>query len=260
MGPPMSTISAETYRLRRAALAALQQTSPRRAHDLVRAAIRSGELRPGDRLEEVTLVRELATSRNAVREALQMLADEGLVTRAPREGTTVVGSVLELPLDDLIPSTDSADVAIHRLNDRRVPSTALIRDRLQTSATEVGVIEQLFTFRGEPIGVWIDYYDADIVQPESWAVCPDLRTAFEHIYGTPLGWVETTIEARPCEPRTMRLLGLNERIPMLVKEHVMYDVDGVPHDLSYSHYRADRVSFTVKSRTNVAGSADHRVA
>jgi GntR family transcriptional regulator len=256
----MTTTTAENYRMRRAARAALQQTSPRRVHDLVRAGIRSGELRPGDRLEELALVRELATSRNAVREALQMLADEGLVTRAPREGTTVVGSVLELPLDDLIPPTDSADVAIHRLNDRRIPSTPLIRDRLQTSAAEVGVIEQLFTFRGEPIGVWIDYYAAEVVQPESWDVCPDLRTAFEYIYGTPLGWVETTIEARPCESRTMRLLGLNERIPMLVKEHLLYDVNGVPRDLSYSHYRADRVSFTVKSRTKVAESADHRVA
>ena len=246
--------------MRRAARAALQQTSPRRVHDLVRAAIRSGELGPGDRLEEVVLMRDLATSRNAVREALQLLADEGLVTRAPREGTIVVRSVLELPLDDLIPPTDSADIAIHRLNERRVPSTALIRDRLQTTAAEVGVIEQLFTFQGEPIGVWIDYYEADVVQPESWDSCPDLRTAFEHIYGTPLGWVETTIEARPCEPRTMRLLGLDERLPMLVKEHVMFDADGVPRDLSYSHYRADRVSFTVKSRTIAADSAEHRVA
>jgi GntR family transcriptional regulator len=256
----LMTISADDYRLRRAASAALQQTSPRRAHDLVRAAIRSGDLRPGDRLEELVLVRELATSRNAVREALQMLADEGLVTRAPREGTTVVGSVLELPLDDLIPPTGPADIAIVRLNNRRVPSTPLIRDRLQTSADEVGVIEQLFTFRGEPIGVWIDYYNADVVQPEQWGVCPDLRTAFEHIYGTPLGWVETTIEARPCEPRTMRLLGLDERLPMLVKEHVMYDTQGVPRDLTYAHYRADRVSFTVRSRPAQLVPPNDRVA
>ena len=38
-------------------------------------------------LVEWQLVKEYATSRNAVREALQLLAAEGLVTRGTREGT-----------------------------------------------------------------------------------------------------------------------------------------------------------------------------
>jgi len=229
----------------------LRQTSPRRVHDLVRASIRSGELKPGDRLDEFTLIRELATSRNAVREALQMLADEGLVTRAPREGTTVVGRMIQLPLNDfVVPGSD--EIAIRKLNDRIVPSTPQIRARLQTDASEVGVVEQLFTHLGEPIGVWIDYYRADVVQPDRWEKLPGISTTFELIYGVPLGHISTTVEALPCEARTMRLLGLTEPLPMLVKEHIFYDQDGTPRDLSYSHYRADRVSFTIESRPGTA--------
>ena len=45
----------------------------------------------------------------------------------------------------------------------------------------------------------------------------------------------------------MRLLGLQKPVTMLVKEHILYDVDGVPHDVSYCHYRGDRVSFNISS-------------
>jgi GntR family transcriptional regulator len=237
---------AERFRLVKADSAATPQTSPRRVHDLLRAAIRTGELEPGQHLVEWQLVKEYATSRNAVREALQMLATEGLVTRSPREGTTVVGNLVKLPLDDMIRAGDT-DIVIRRLNDRRVPSTAPVRSRLRTEAAEVGVIEHLFTYRGEPLGVWLTYYHAHATQPLFWKECPDLATAFEFIYYKPLGRVEITVEALPCEPRTMRLLGLREPVTMLVKEHVMYDVDGVPQDVSYAHYRADRVSFSINS-------------
>ena len=74
-----------------------------------------------------------------------------------------------------------------------------------------------------------------------------LTTAFSLIYKHPLGRVETTVEALPCEPRTMRLLGFEEPITMLVKEHILYDVDGIPRDVSYCQYRSDRVSFSISS-------------
>jgi len=236
----------DIYRLRQAEASAGQQTSPRRVHNLLRAAIRSGDLSPGEQLVEWRLVKEYASSRNAVREALQLLAQEGLVTRSPREGTAVVGDLVRLPLDDMV-QQDTSGLLIKRLNDREIPSTPAIRRRLRTTADRVRVIEHLFTFRGEPIGVWLSYYHAHVEQPLSWPECPDLATAFELVYGAPLGRVEMTIEAMPCEPRTMRMLGLQEPVSMLVKEHVLYDVDGVPHDVSYSHYRADRVSFSMSS-------------
>lgn len=232
--------------MRWAEASAAHQTSPRRVHDLLRAAIRTGDIVRGQNLVEWELVKEYATSRNAVREALQLLAAEGLVTRSPREGTTVVGDLVRLPLDDMV-QAEGSEIVITRLNDREIPSTAPIRRRLQTEAETIRVIEHVFTYRSEPIGVWLTYYHAHVRQPLFWEECPDIATAFEFIYRVPLGRVEITIEAVPCEPRTMRLLGLREPVTMLVKEHLMYDVHGMPHDVSYSHYRADRVSFNISS-------------
>ena len=138
-------------------------------------------------------------------------------------------------------------MGIKRLSDREIPSTQPLRKRLQTDAETLRVIEHLLTFREEPIGVWLGYYRSSVEQPLGWDECPDLATAFEHIYGAPLGRIDTTIEALPCEPRTMRMLGLDNPVTMLVKEHIMYDVHDVPHDVSYCHYRADRVAFNISS-------------
>jgi GntR family transcriptional regulator len=225
------------------------QTSPRRVHDLVRTAIRDGILLPDAPLVEDYLVRELATSRNAVREAMQSLASEGLVRRQRREGTTVVGGVIQIPLDDIVSLTAPEFVQIERLDDRKIPSTDLIRSRLQTSAEEVGMIEHLFSFDGKPIGIRVAYYHTSIQQPRGWERCPDLVTAFEIVFGLPLGRVETRIDAVACDARTSKLLSVAIGTPCLVKEQVLYDSDETPQEFCYAHYRSDLVSFVVGDST-----------
>ena len=79
------------------------QTSSRRAHDLIRSSIRMGMVPRSAMLMEHKLVSGLATSRNAVREALQLLATEGLVERSVRTGTRLIGSILEVPIDQFLP-------------------------------------------------------------------------------------------------------------------------------------------------------------
>jgi len=55
----------------------------------LRAAILSGQLRPGERLVETTLSETLQVSRTSLREALRQLEAERLVTIAPFKGPTV---------------------------------------------------------------------------------------------------------------------------------------------------------------------------
>ena len=54
--------------------------------DRLRQMIFSGELRPGERLNEVHLARELGVSRTPLREALGVLVGEGPVSTEPRRG------------------------------------------------------------------------------------------------------------------------------------------------------------------------------
>ncbi|HKE38085.1 MAG TPA: GntR family transcriptional regulator, partial [Candidatus Baltobacteraceae bacterium] len=57
---------------------------------VLRERIANGELRPGSRLIELDISRELGVSRSPVREALLHLAEEGLVEILPYRGAMVV--------------------------------------------------------------------------------------------------------------------------------------------------------------------------
>jgi DNA-binding GntR family transcriptional regulator len=57
--------------------------------DLIREGILQGRLRPGDRLKEDTLAKELAVSRTPVREAIAMLQAEGLLEGHQHRGAQV---------------------------------------------------------------------------------------------------------------------------------------------------------------------------
>jgi DNA-binding GntR family transcriptional regulator len=57
--------------------------------DALREAILSGRFKPGDRLPEPQLAEMFGVSRNPIREALQVLSNEGLVEISPRKGARV---------------------------------------------------------------------------------------------------------------------------------------------------------------------------
>ncbi|HZY98781.1 MAG TPA: GntR family transcriptional regulator [Candidatus Baltobacteraceae bacterium] len=61
-----------------------------RVATVLRERIANGELRPGSRLIELDISRELGVSRSPVREALLRLAEEGLVEILPYRGAMVV--------------------------------------------------------------------------------------------------------------------------------------------------------------------------
>jgi DNA-binding GntR family transcriptional regulator len=52
-------------------------------------AIRQGELKPGDRIGEVNLARQLGVGQSTLREALQELEHQGLVTKHENRATFV---------------------------------------------------------------------------------------------------------------------------------------------------------------------------
>lgn len=67
------------------------QSRADRAHRELRRLITRAEVPPGERLAEVAIAEWLGISRTPVREALQRLQREGLVTRGSRGGFTVAG-------------------------------------------------------------------------------------------------------------------------------------------------------------------------
>ena len=71
-----------------------------RAFQQIREAIRSGKLKPGDRLVETQLAAEMQISRFPIREALRYLEKEGLVETMPFKGT-YVAQLTEKDMEEL---------------------------------------------------------------------------------------------------------------------------------------------------------------
>lgn len=66
-----------------------QKSTVERAATALRREILSGKLAPGESLREEWVAEQLGIARNTVRETLQLLAHEGLVTHVPRRGASV---------------------------------------------------------------------------------------------------------------------------------------------------------------------------
>ena len=63
--------------------------------EVIRRAITSGDLGPGDRIVELQLAKQLGVGNTAVREALFELERAGLVTRIPNKGSFITKMTLE---------------------------------------------------------------------------------------------------------------------------------------------------------------------
>lgn len=91
--------------------------------EAIRAAILSGRFRPGDKLDQTDLAKELNVSRSPVREALRILTAEDLLTHYRHRGTTVTErSIQELQelllIRKLLEGTAAQRAAEHMTDER----------------------------------------------------------------------------------------------------------------------------------------------
>lgn len=228
------------------------QTSPRRAHVLLRASIRRGVLSANEPVEEHSLIMSMMMSRNSIRSALQMLGNEGLILRRQRLGTSVVGSISELPLLEFLPisgwSTSStppeslADgpLILEHLEQTEVLADRHVQGRLQLATDRVIMQEDLVIRGGEPIAILVGYYP--VGESTDGPDGKDYDARIDHLRSTAVSRIEATVEAINCDERTARVLGVAVGAAILVRETLVYDADGVPKMLAYGHYRGDRVA------------------
>jgi GntR family transcriptional regulator len=242
----------------RAAFLRLQpQTSERRAHTLLRASIRDGLISPGDQLVEDALVRALATSRNSVRKALQMLVDERMVTRQPHHGTRVVSGIRRVSLDQpnlraVLQPAGPGHVVWSRLERQTVPAPQVVAAKLEVEpGTRLLVTEHLLTLDDEPYALRVGYQRArpEGVDPDRGAgpdveqeAIADILDVYSRTRST-----LATIEAVACDARAAELLGMTAGSPVLLHEMLLVGEDGTPEELSYNSYRTGRVALSASS-------------
>jgi len=245
---------------RRAAAARIlgepKQNEVRRVYALMRTAIRTQVVKTGETLVEATLMRQFATTRQAVRGALSQLSDDGLVVRMPRIGTTVRDSFdgveIGLPLDaseryDVgLPdgAVDSYD--IEEIYAQVVPGSPVIRAQLELgSESDISMAEYLISSGGVPFCVETCYWAPDVVPRVPFVAEPgdDLPSSFERHFGVPLLRASTSVEALQGDTNTCAALGLAPGAPLLLSERVLFDTNDRPRELQYIYYSASRTYF-----------------
>lgn len=102
--------------------------------DGIRALIERGELQPGRKISEAALCNRFEVSRTPLREALKVLAAEGMVELRPRRGA-VVASISHKDIDELFPimaalESLAGELVCPRLADADIDRMHALHDRM----------------------------------------------------------------------------------------------------------------------------------
>lgn len=211
-------------------------------------------MRPGDRLPSDTdLCREFGVSRMTARNAMQRLAEDGLVQRIPGLGSFVTEAPTHRYADRLMAFTHEmrrqGRIPSSRLLVREIrPATDREAGALQLKPSEpVVLVRRLRLADGVPIAVETAILvrgTADLV------MAADLEKGSLHEAlaraGLQLRRGQATISAEAATPDDAQLFGVSEGDALLVERRVIVDSHGRPVETTESRYPGNRYALDVR--------------
>jgi len=227
--------------------------------NVLREKITSGAYSGGDRLPtEIELIQEYNVSRITVRQALQALADDGLIDRKQGRGTYVAerkskkrkfsGTIhLTGSLDELIAMGMDTPVKVLEMN--RVEADAHEAELLQIKiGTPIYRLKRLRMNENKPFGLIINYLPEEIgsrltvAELSSGALLHTIESKLKYN----LESAHQEIKAELSDPYVANLLDVRVGTALLSIERTVYTDKGVPVEYVHTLYRSDLYGYSVK--------------
>ncbi|MEU3295310.1 GntR family transcriptional regulator [Streptomyces longwoodensis] len=244
-GQGATTVAAHRARRR------LRADRARQLADLLRRQLLTDGFGSGTLPHESLLATDYRTSRNTVREALDLLRSEGLVDRLPGVGTVVVARKYTHGLDRLMGLAETLHEHGRVTNEVRtvgpVSAPAPVADRLHLPpGADVLYIERLRRLNGLPLSLDLTYIPLDLGTALLGADLEntDVFRLLESITGRPLGHADITLEAVNADAHSAAVLEAPRGAAVLMLERLTHLADGRPVDLEFIRFRGDRISMS----------------
>jgi GntR family transcriptional regulator len=211
--------------------------------------ILSGRLSPGQQLlSEAQLTQRFHVSRVVVRQALQILDEQGLIIKVRGKGTYVSDKVAEdaTPrisgsLEDLIRM--GPEVSIKVVEFRLVRATRDLADAFACDeGTDLFHVQRIRLVDDKPLAVLVNYvpYEVGACISLSDLSREPLIVLIETRAGRPIEWASQVFEAVAADELMAGLLNVDLLTPLLKLTLTAYSMDGSVVDLAEVFYRSDR--------------------
>lgn len=222
----------------------------RRVADELRQQITEGRFPSGVLPDERSLGSRLGASRNAVREALDLLRHEGLIARRRGVGTTIVMPKYGHGLDRLAGLAETlighGTVTNHvRVAEEVAVLPEAVAARLEVPAESGGVhLERVRSLNGLPLSLDTSYLTADV---GAGVLAGDLEgqdvfALIEHTTGFRLAYADVAVHAICADPDTAAQLDIEVGAAVFALERLTRLTDGRAVDAESIRIRADRMT------------------
>lgn len=227
---------------------------------MLRQQITTGGFPGGVLPDERALAVRFGATRNALREALDLLRREGLITRRRGVGTTVVTPRYGHGLDRLAGLAEVLTGYGRVTNEVRSAEVvaevpAAIADRLALPRGAGAVyIERLRLLDGLPLSLDSSYLDAEIGRAvlAGDLANRDVFSLIEEATGHLLGHAEVAVHAVTADPDSAALLQVPAGAALFALDRLTCLSDGRPVDAESIRIRADRM--TLRATLNRGGA------
>jgi GntR family transcriptional regulator len=220
----------------------------RRAADVLRQQIHAGAY-PDGLPPENELAAEFFVSRNAIREALTVLKNEGLIDRGPKVGTHIAQRKYEHGLNALLGLKETFKDLGEVRNEVRaampVAAPPAVARRLRLEPGEQVVFIERLRYLGDlPLSLDLTYLSPDIGTRilDHPLETNDLFALIEQVSGHRLGSASLALEAIPADAHSAATLQVPDGASLLMLERLTSLDDGRPVDLEYIRMRGDRIT------------------